>query len=472
MSDSSEKSLKELIAICDEICATISRYNVGAVLCLGTTLKTLLHQELAQFAIYLEDTDGVITAEEQSLIHDYLNLTFTVSEMRTIRAQLNDPHSSFGTTRPKALKYFILADAGKKIPHDPYKSQNAQILVDTYKAFGQLILSVQETMDEKQVARMSQYTQMLDNFLKEYGVFYTNQFKLIRPKQKTSKKPVADIKNAESVEKILEELNSLVGLESVKSDIASLVDLIRVQKMREEKGMKSADISKHMVFFGNPGTGKTTVARMLSKIYRGLGVLSGGQLVEVDRGGLVCGYVGQTAIKTQEVIDKSIDGVLFIDEAYTLNVGKSENDFGQEAVDTLLKAMEDNRDRLVVIVAGYTGPMEQFIDSNPGLKSRFNKYIRFDDYTAEELIQILEGMCKAKDYTLSPEARDVAVKYFEGRIESKAEDFANAREARNFLEKAITNHATRVVKLKDPDDTVLSTLVADDLVNITAASIC
>ena len=194
--------------------------------------------------------------------------------------------------------------------------------------------------------------------------------------------------------------------------------------------------------------------------------------MEVDRGGLVCGYVGQTAIKTQEVIDKSIDGVLFIDEAYTLNVGKGENDFGQEAVDTLLKAMEDNRDRLVVIVAGYTEPMEKFIESNPGLKSRFNKYIRFDDYTAEELIQILEGMCKGKDYELSPEARDVAINYFKNRIESKAEDFANAREARNFLEKAITNHATRVVKLKDPDDKVLSTLVAEDLITITAASIC
>ena len=369
------------------------------------------------------------------------------------------------------MKYFILADAGKKIPNDPYMGQNAQILVDTYKAFGQHILSMQAETDEKQVSRMSQYTQMLETFLKEYGVFYTNQFKMIRSKQATPAKSKTDVNNVEDVEKILEELNALVGLDNVKSDISALVDLIRVQKMREANGMKSADISKHMVFFGNPGTGKTTVARMLSKIYRGLGVLSGGQLIEVDRGGLVCGYVGQTAIKTQEVIDKSIDGVLFIDEAYTLNVGKGENDFGQEAVDTLLKAMEDNRDRLVVIVAGYTGPMEQFIDSNPGLKSRFNKYIRFDDYTPEELIQILEGMCKGKDYTLSPEAREVAVRYFESRVESKAEDFANAREARNYLEKAITNHATRVVKLKNPDKKVLSTLEAEDLNTITAATI-
>ncbi|MCQ2422355.1 MAG: AAA family ATPase [Lachnospiraceae bacterium] len=468
----SEKTLKEMIAICDEVCNTISRLNVGAVLCLGTPLRTLLHKELAEFAIYLEDTDGVITAEEQELIRENLKLSFSINEMRTIRAQLSAENSSFGTTRPKALKYFILADAGKKIPNDPYMGQNAQILVDTYKAFGQLILSSQPSADEKQVARMSQYTQMLEMFLKEYGVFYTNQFKLVRTKQAASPKSNVNIQNTEDVEKILEELNGLVGLDSVKSDIASLVDLIRVQKMREAKGMKSADISKHMVFFGNPGTGKTTVARMLSKIYRGLGVLANGQLVEVDRGGLVCGYVGQTAIKTQEVIDKSIDGVLFIDEAYTLNVGKGDNDFGQEAVDTLLKAMEDNRDRLIVIVAGYTGPMEQFIDSNPGLKSRFNKYIKFDDYTPAELVKILEGMCKSKDYTMSPEAREVAMQYFVKRVESKAADFANAREARNFLEKAITNHATRVVKVKEPNKETLSTLMPEDLETITAASIC
>lgn len=466
-----DKSLKEMIAICDEVCATITRLNIGAVLCLGMPLKTLLHKEMAEFAIYLEDSDGVITAEEQEMIRSNLGLTFTVTEMRTLRTNLSNPMSTFGSTRPKALKYFILADAGKKIPNDPYFGQNAQILVDTYKAFGQAILAAQENTDEKQVARMSQYTQMLENFLKEYGVFYTNQFKVVKSQGPTQKKSGGKLQNSEDVEKILEELNELVGLSSVKSDVASLVDLIRVQKMREGKGMKSADISKHMVFFGNPGTGKTTVARMLSRIYKGLGVLSGGQLVEVDRGGLVCGYVGQTAIKTQEVIDKAMDGVLFIDEAYTLNVGKGENDFGQEAVDTLLKAMEDNRDRLIVIVAGYTGPMEKFIESNPGLKSRFNKYIRFDDYTPDELIQILEGMCKGKDYTMSPAARDAAYKYFAERVESKAEDFANAREARNFLEKAITNHATRVIKLKNPDKTVLSTLEAEDVNTITAASI-
>jgi len=244
------------------------------------------------------------------------------------------------------------------------------------------------------------------------------------------------------------------------------VDLIRVQKMREAKGMKTADISKHMVFYGNPGTGKTTVARLLGKIFQGLGVLKGGQLIEVDRGGLVCGYVGQTAIKTQEVIDKAMDGVLFIDEAYTLNVGKGENDFGQEAVDTLLKAMEDNRDRMIVIVAGYEEPMDEFLDSNPGLKSRFNKYIRFDDYSPEQLIKILEGMCSGKDYKLSPEARNAAIAYFDNCLKTQAENFANAREVRNFLEKAITNHATRVVGIQNPSEEDLCTIMEEDVKDI------
>ena len=262
---------------------------------------------------------------------------------------------------------------------------------------------------------------------------------------------------------MLSELNSYVGLASVKAEVESLVNLIKVQKLRESKGLKSAGISKHMVFMGNPGTGKTTVARILSKIYRGLGVLQTNNFVEVDRGGLVCGYVGQTAIKTQEVIDEAMGGILFIDEAYALTVDKGANEFGQEAVDTLLKAMEDHRDELVVIVAGYQKPMEEFLNSNPGLKSRFNKFLFFEDYTADELVKILENMCKGKEYALSRAAKAEAKKYFAERLASGEENFANAREARNYLEKAITRHATRVVKLKNPDEKVLTTIEKEDL---------
>ena len=261
----------------------------------------------------------------------------------------------------------------------------------------------------------------------------------------------------------LKKLDGLVGLGGVKKEISNLAAYLNLQIKRGETNTFQG---KHYVFTGNPGTGKTTVARIMADVFKTLGIVSRGQLVEADRAKLVAGYSGQTAIKTQEVIDKAMDGVLFIDEAYTLNVGKGENDFGQEAVDTLLKAMEDNRDRMIVIVAGYEEPMDEFLDSNPGLKSRFNKYIRFDDYSPEQLIKILEGMCSGKDYKLSPEARNAAIAYFDNCLKTQAENFANAREVRNFLEKAITNHATRVVGIQNPSEEDLCTIMEEDVKDI------
>ena len=233
--------------------------------------------------------------------------------------------------------------------------------------------------------------------------------------------------------------------------------------MREEKGMKCSDVSKHMVFSGNPGTGKTTVARMLAQIYQYMGVLKKGQLVEVDRSGLVRGYIGQTAERTQEVISEALGGILFIDEAYTLTVNKGEGDFGQEAVDTLLKAMEDYRDEIIVIVAGYTDLMEEFLNSNPGLKSRFSNFIFFEDYTAEEMYAILESMLKKQQYSLSDEAKVKAKEIFETRVANKPENFANARDVRNFMERAISNHAMRVVAIENADENVLSVIESEDL---------
>ena len=259
----------------------------------------------------------------------------------------------------------------------------------------------------------------------------------------------------------MDELNELVGLDAVKKDVKELVNLVKTQKMREERGMKTVPVSLHLVFSGNPGTGKTTVARILAKLYKEIGVLSNGQLVEVDRSGLVAGFVGQTAIKTQDKIQEAMGGILFIDEAYTLN--KEGADYGQEAIDTILKAMEDNRKDLVVIVAGYTELMKKFVESNPGLKSRFNKYIEFPDYTANELISIFELNMRKYNYTYSYEAKLAIEQMIRDREAAKGENFANARDIRNLFESIITNQATRVAEMKDPSENDITTIMTPDL---------
>ena len=261
----------------------------------------------------------------------------------------------------------------------------------------------------------------------------------------------------------MEELDQLIGLESIKSDVKELMDFVKIQKMRKDQGLKSVPVSLHLVFTGNPGTGKTTVARIIGRLYKQIGVLSKGQLVETDRSGLVAGFVGQTALKTQEKIKAAMGGVLFIDEAYALTSNEQDT-FGQESVDTILKAMEDHRDDLVVIVAGYTAPMEKFINSNPGLKSRFNKYIEFPDYTTDELEQIFYMNCEKYDYVVEEEVKHQIRSLIVLRKLQQLENFANAREIRNMFEEIITNQARRVAAMENPTQEDMMKITLEDLV--------
>lgn len=265
----------------------------------------------------------------------------------------------------------------------------------------------------------------------------------------------------ESIDDLKAELNALIGLDGVKKEVANLINMVTIHKLRAEQGLKNTDMSLHMVFSGNPGTGKTTIARLMARIYHSLGILSKGQLVEVDRSGLVAGYVGQTATKTAKVIESAMGGVLFIDEAYSLT-SKSENDFGSEAIDTILKAMEDHREDLIVIVAGYDGLMDTFIHSNPGLESRFNRYLHFDDYTIDEMCAILDMRLEKGQYVMDDAAKKAVRDYIEESNTSSIA-FGNARGVRNIFEKLLVEQANRLASAEQVDRDALMQITAADV---------
>ena len=284
-----------------------------------------------------------------------------------------------------------------------------------------------------------------------------------KAEDKASSGTKAEEAPAEKLEDLTSELDSYIGLSEVKEEIRGLINLAKIYALRRENDLPVADMSLHMVFSGNPGTGKTMIGRFMARVYHSLGILSKGHLVECDRAGLVGGYVGQTALKSAKVLDEALGGVLFIDEAYTLT-SKSENDFGQEAVDTVLKYMEDHRDDLVVIVAGYTGPMRRFISSNPGLESRFNKYVDFADYTAEEMLEIFKLNCKKSCYELTPDAESALLDLLKVAAED-AGRFGNGRGVRNLFEKVLSAQANRLAALDSVTREALMTIEKSDIDN-------
>lgn len=268
-----------------------------------------------------------------------------------------------------------------------------------------------------------------------------------------------------------EELNELVGLEEVKAEVNSLANFVKVQQAREKNGMKQSNLSYHLVFTGNPGTGKTTVARILARIYKDLGVLKKGHLVETDQAGMIGSYVGQTAPKVNHMVDSAMGGVLFIDEAYALTNNQGSSSYGAEAVATLLKRMEDDRGKFVVIVAGYTDEMKEFVESNPGLKSRFTRYIHFDDYSAESLYEIYMLRVKKYGFKLDGEASGYLKLVFDNAVRTKDRNFGNGRYARNLFENTVTCQANRLAKkgdLSDMSKSDLSAITKEDIENALA----
>ncbi len=265
---------------------------------------------------------------------------------------------------------------------------------------------------------------------------------------------------ARPLEDLLAELDALVGLDHVKAEVRRLTSLLRIQKIRAERGLPTMESSHHLVFTGNPGTGKTTVGRLLSQIYRTLGVVSKGHLVETDRSKLVAGYVGQTATRTRQTLESALGGMLLIDEAYALARG-GENDFGREAIDTLVKFMEDHRDDLAIVAAGYPEEMQALLDANPGLESRFTRTIHFPDYTTDELVKIFESMGEKNQYLLDAEAGGALRVVIEA--EPRDRGFGNARFVRNVFESAVAHQALRLTDIENPTDEQLTTLTAADV---------
>lgn len=319
----------------------------------------------------------------------------------------------------------------------------------------ELLRKISEAFDSpKNMSEAKKAAQLVNTGLIEFYGYSTIQ-EICKP----TEDPDEDTR---SLQDLLDELNALVGLEKVKNKVQDLIAYQKVQKMRREKNLHSAKNTLHLAFTGNPGTGKTTVARIVGRIYKRIGLLSRGHFVEVSRTDLIAGYQGQTALKVKKVIEQAKGGVLFIDEAYSITENDHSDSYGRECLTELTKALEDYREDLVVIVAGYTEPMRKFFESNPGLKSRFNTFIEFDDYNPYELDKILITMCKNNDYILDEKAKEEIHLYFQQQTASKDENFANGRLVRNLYDDLVINHAKRVINSFNPDSVELSTIKAED----------
>lgn len=459
MNNELKKSIEELF----DICAPNS--SDSTVESISEEVERL-RIEIINFISYLSASDGMISDYEADFIKEYVGVVLTAEELRKHIDKNNTYSTEFENTIPATLKSLLSAEL-QRLKERETSTSNSLAYLEVFTAIAKEFIVCDGEASQQEITDMSTYLNNLDSYLlSECPEIHNFKSSIDLSKVNAGEQVPTFDENGnkeKSLDDLISELNALIGLAVVKKDVNSLIHLQEIKRMRKQRGLKDIPVSNHLVFYGNPGTGKTTVARLLAQIYHSMGILSKGQFVEVDRSGLVAGYVGQTALKVQDVVKSALGGVLFIDEAYSLTYSSNGNDYGQEAVDTLLKAMEDNRDDFIVIVAGYPELMAQFIDSNPGLRSRFNKYINFEDYDVPELLQIFELMCKDSGYECSDEGLIHVKEVFETKFKNKGKNFANAREVRNYFESAVVNQADRIFSISNPTNQELLTLTIEDL---------